>query len=265
MSLLSRVTAGGIAGIGAAVYCSEKDPPHHPPFPWWFQSIFHSHDIPSVRRGYEVYRQVCSTCHSMNQLRFRHMVNQVYPEKRVKQIASTYDIQDPDPNEEGEMFTRPGILTDGFPSPYPNEEAARYANGGANPPDMSVYATAKHDGADFIMSLLTSYRPAPEGIEVRPGLYYNSYFPGGIIGMPPPLENGQIEYEDGTPATVSQMAKDVSNFLVWASDPAHDERKLQGLKMLFASALAAMTMGVWQRAFQITHKLRRVDFTRVKM
>jgi len=261
-----RAATGGIAaGVGAKVYCSEKDPPHHPPYPWWFQSIFHSHDIPSVRRGYEVYRQVCSTCHSMDQLRFRHLVNQVYPERRVKEIAASYDITDPDPNDEGESFTRPGILTDGFPSPYPNEEAARYANGGANPPDMSVYATAKHDGADFIMSLLTSYREPPCGVEVRPGTYYNTYFPGGIIGMPPPLENGLVEYEDGTPATVSQMAKDVSSFLVWASDPAHDERKMQGLKAFFACSLAILFCGIWQRSFWVGYKMRRVDFTKVKL
>lgn len=262
--MLSRVVGGSFVGAGAAVYCSEKDPPHYPHYPWWFKSIFHSNDIPSVRRGYEVYRQVCSTCHSMNQLRFRHMVNQVYPEKRVKQIAASYDIQDPDPNEEGEMFTRPGILTDGFPSPYPNEEAARYANNGAYPPDMSVYATAKHDGADYIMALMHGYRDPPAGIELRPGLYYNTYYPGGAIAMPPPLENGAVEYEDGTPATVSQMAKDMSNFLVWASDPSHDERKLQGLKLMFGCMIGGACAGLYYRHVIIVLKTRRVDFGKVR-
>merc|ERR1712093_346418 len=113
-------------------------------------------------------------------------VNQVLPEARMKQIAQEYDITD-GPNDEGEMFQRPGILTDAFPSPYPNEEAARYANGGALPPDLSVYTSAKHEGIDYIFSLLTGYRDPPAGIELRSGLYYNTYFPGGAIGMPSTL------------------------------------------------------------------------------
>merc|ERR1712194_367909 len=128
----------------------------------------------SVRRGYEVYRQVCATCQSMKQLHFRHLVNMVLPEKRMKQIASSFDVVD-GPNDEGEMFTRPGILVDAFPSPYPNEETARYANGGALPPDLSVYTTAKHEGLDYIFALLLGYRDPPAGMEVRDGLYYNPY------------------------------------------------------------------------------------------
>lgn len=201
----------------------------------------------------------------MNQLRFRHMVNQVYPEIRVKQIAGSYDILDPDPNDEGEMFTRPGILTDGFPSPYPNEEAARFANNGAYPPDLSVYATAAHDGADYIFALLNGYREPPAGLALRTGLYYNTYYPGGAIAMPPPLEDGAVEYEDKTPASVSQMAKDVTNFIVWASDPQHDERKLLGLKTVFAIMIGAIIAGTWSRATMIGLKTRRIDFTKVQM
>lgn len=264
--MLARVFGGSFVGVaGSAVYCSEKDPPHYPHYPWWFKSIFNSNDIPSVRRGYEVYRQVCSTCHSMNQLRFRHMSNQVYPEVRMKQIAASYDIMDPEPNEEGEMFTRPGILTDGFPSPYPNEEAGRWANNGAYPPDLSVYATAKHDGADYIFALMNGYRDPPAGMELRTGLYYNTYYPGGAIAMPPPLENGAVEYEDGTPASVSQMAKDVTNFIVWASDPQHDERKLLGLKIFFACCAGSVLSGIWMRATFIGLKTRRIDFTKVRL
>merc|ERR1719507_689230 len=111
----------------------------------------------------------------------------------MKQIAASYDVVD-GPNDEGEMFTRPAILVDAFPNPYPNEEAARYSNGGALPPDLSVFAGAKHDGPDYIYSMLTAYRDPPFGIELRSGLYYNTYFPGGAVGMPPPLsEDGQVE------------------------------------------------------------------------
>jgi len=227
--------------------------------------MFHSQEIPSVRRGYEVYRQVCATCHSMKQVHFRHLVNAVLPEKRMKQIAASYDVVD-GPNDEGEMFTRPAILVDAFPSPYPNEETARYANGGALPPDLSVYTTAKHEGVDYIFALLMSYRDPPAGIPVRDGLYYNPYYPGGLIAMPPPLHSdGLVDYEDGTPCTKSQMAKDVVNFLCWAADPAHDERKLNGLKALSACMVGTAIAGVWYRSGWIGYKTRRIDFTKAVM
>merc|ERR1719217_966740 len=244
--------------------CDDKDPPHAPRYPFWVKSMFHSHDIPSVRRGYEVYRQICSTCHSMKQLQFRHLVNAVLPEKRMKEICTAYDVTD-GPNDEGEMFQRPGILTDAFPSPYPNEEAARYANGGALPPDLSVYTTAKHEGVDYIFALLTGYREPPAGMELRSGLYYNTYYPGGAIAMPPPLSDGAVEYEDGTPATASQMAKDVVQFLAWASEPTHDERKILGLKGLSGFLLGAAISGAWMRFMWIGYKTRRIDFTKAHL
>lgn len=246
------------------VWCMEQEPPHAPEYPFYYKKALHSHDVASLRRGYEVYRKVCSTCHSMQQLHFRHLVNEVLPEKRVKQIAASYDVLD-GPNPEGEMFSRPGILNDAFPSPYPNEEAARYANGGAAPPDLSVYAGAKHGGADYFFALLTSYRDPPVGMELRPGLYYNTYFPGGAIAMPPPLTDECIEYEDGTPATVSQMAKDICNFLVWACEPTHDHRKLTGLKATTGTFFGALLMGYWYRFLMINYRTRRVDFTRPVM
>jgi len=257
--------AGGAVSWANVVKCDDKDPPHPPRYPFWFKSIFHAMDIPSCRRGYEVYRQVCATCHSMKQLHFRHLVNQVYPEKHMKKMASAIDVTD-GPNDEGEMFQRPGILTDAFPAPYPNEEAARYANGGALPPDLSVYTTAKHEGVDYIFALLISYRDPPAGIECRDGLYYNPYFPGGLIGMPPPLHSdGLVEYEDGTPCTPSQMAKDVVMFLTWASEPTHDERKVMGLKAMSASMLGAVFCAVWYRAHWIGFKTRRIDFAKAVM
>lgn len=260
----AAVTAPLVASHGVTK-CEDKDPPHPPRYPFWVKSIFHAHEIPSVRRGYEVYRQVCATCHSMKQLHFRHLVNQVYPEIRMKQIASSYDVVD-GPNDEGEMFERPGILTDAFPSPYPNEETARFANGGALPPDLSVYTTAKHEGTDYIFALLQGYRDPPAGMPVRAGLYYNPYYPGGLIAMPPPLStDGQVEYEDGTPCTKSQMAKDVVNFLTWAAEPTHDERKLMGLKALSACMVGTFFAGVWYRSFWIGFKTRRIDFTKAVM
>lgn len=272
---LVKPAAGSAAALGGAlllgsgasvpVSCDTKDPPHPPRYPFWMKSIFHSHEIPSVRRGYEVYRQVCATCHSMKQLHFRHLVNAVLPEKRMKEIAATFDVVD-GPNDQGEMYTRPGILVDAFPSPYPNEEAARYANGGALPPDLSVYTTAKHEGVDYIFALLLGYRDPPAGIQVRQGSYYNPYYPGGLIAMPAPLaSDGQIDYEDGTPATRSQMAKDVVNFLTWAAEPAHDERKLTGLKCMTACLVASTVLGTWYRTMFIGYKTRRIDFAKAVM
>jgi len=265
VGVIGGTSAASLAFVPSAARCEDKDPPHPPHYPFWIKSCFHGHEIPSVRRGYEVYRQVCATCHSMKQLHFRHLVGQVLPEKRMKQIAASHDVVD-GPNDEGEMFTRPGILVDAFPSPYPNEEAARYANGGALPPDLSVYTSAKHEGLDYIFALLLGYRDPPAGVESRPGLYYNPYFPGGLIGMPNPLHSdGLVDYEDGTPCTKSQMAKDVVNFLCWAAEPAHDERKLMGLKCMSACLVGAAFIGVWYRAAWIGYKTRRIDFTKAVM
>lgn len=247
------------------VSCDGKDPPHPPYHAIWHKGWACGHDIPSVRRGYEVYRQVCSTCHSMKFKSFRQLTNQVYPEARVKQIASSYDVWD-GPNEEGEMFQRPGILTDAFPLAYPNDEAAAYSNGGAIPPDLSIFTAARHEGVDYTYSLLTGYRDPPYGIHLRAGLYYNSYFPGGAISMPPPLtEDGQVDYEDKTPSTISQMALDVTNFLTWATEPTHDERKILGLKMVSAMCVGAVACGYWNRAYFIAYKTRRIDFTKVRL
>jgi len=241
------------------VYCGGTEAPAPPLQPFWFKSAWHSSTIPNVRRGYEVYRKVCSTCHSMNQLHFRHLVNEVLPEKRMKQIAASYDVVD-GPNETGEMFTRPGILTDAFPSPYPNDEAARYANNGAVPPDLSIYASCKFDGPDYIFAILTGYRDPPEGVTLRPGLYYNTYFVGGSISMPPPLSDEIIEYEDGTPATHSQLAKDVVEFIVWTSEPVTDDKKRFGIKASMLMFFGALCSGIWTRFMFMGPKTRRIDY-----
>ncbi|MEE6462949.1 hypothetical protein FKM82_005707 [Ascaphus truei] len=146
---------------------------------------------------------------------------------------SRYDAQD----ENGEMFTRPGKLSDYFPKPYSNPEAARAANNGALPPDLSYIVNARHGGEDYVFSLLTGYCDAPTGVETREDLYYNPYFVGQSIGMAPPIYNEILEYDDGTPATMSQVAKDVCTFLRWASEPEHDQRKRMGLKVIMMSAI----------------------------
>ena len=144
-------------------------------------------------------------------------------------MAEDTEVMD-GPNDEGEMFERPGKLSDYLPSPYPNEEAARYANNGAYPPDLSLIMKARHNGPDYVFALLTGYKDPPAGVAERETQYYNPYFPGAWIGMPMPLNEGAVEYDDGTPATATQMAKDVCTFLTWAAEPEADERKLMGVK-----------------------------------
>ncbi|CAN1817630.1 Cytochrome c1-2, heme protein, mitochondrial (Fragment) [Linum perenne] len=150
-------------------------------------------------------------------------------------------------SDEGEMFTRPGKLSDRFPQPYANESAARFANGGAYPPDLSLITKARHNGQNYVFALLTGYRDPPAGISIREGLHYNPYFPGGAIAMPKMLNDGAVEYEDGTPATEAQMGKDVVSFLTWAAEPEMEERKLMGFKWIFLLSLALLQVGYHRR------------------
>jgi len=233
-SLLPAMAAG--ATVAAATFGTvlANDALIHPPAqPWPHNGLLQTYDAASIRRGHQVYVQVCASCHGLSRIAYRNLVDVCYTEAEVKAMAEDTDVMD-GPNDEGEMFERPGKPSDYLPSPYPNEEAARYANNGAYPPDLSLIVKARHGGADYIFALLTGYKDVPAGVSERETQYYNPYFSGGWIGMPPPLVEGAVEYEDGTPGTVSQMAKDVSTFLAWSSEPEHDERKLAGLKVMVA-------------------------------
>ena len=180
-----------------------------------------------------------------------------YTEQEVKTMAEEIEITD-GPDDTGEMFERPGKLSDRLPSPYANEEGARYANNGAYPPDLSLITKARHDGINYVFALLLGYRDAPAGIEIRDGLYYNPYFPGGAIAMPKMLVDGGVEYDDGTIATETQMAKDVTTFLARAAEPEHDDRKLMGAKWMFAMALLTVTAVYQKRYIWSQLKSRRV-------
>jgi len=214
-----------------------------------------------VRRGYQVYREVCSTCHSLERICFRNLVGVTHTEDELKAIAEEVDVED-GPNDEGEMFERPGKLSDRLPSPYKNDEAAAAANNAAIPPDLSLMVKARHAGADYVFALLTGYYDAPEGRELPPGLHYNPYFSGGAIAMEKQLNDGQVEYEDGTPATASQMAKDVSEFLAWASEPEHDDRKLKGFQVLTALTAATLLTGYYKRFRWSIFKTRKISYTK---
>ena len=201
---------------------------------WSFKGIFGTFDRASLQRGYQVYQEVCSGCHSAQHLSYRNLSEKGGPEfsvEEAKAIAAQFEVED-GPNNDGEMFMRPGRLSDKFVKPYPNVEASTAANGGAYPPDMSVLAKARKGGADYIYSLLLGYEEPPAGFEIDEGVYYNKYMSGNKIKMTAPLSDGLVEYSDGTQSTAAQMAKDITTFLVWAAEPHLESQHRMGFKVI---------------------------------
>ncbi|PZO04432.1 MAG: cytochrome c1 [Alphaproteobacteria bacterium] len=242
-----------------------------------FEGPFGTFDQGQLQRGYKVYREVCSACHGMELLSFRTLGERGGPfydpkaasptdNRFVRALAAEATINDID-TEIGEPMTRPGTPADKFPNPYPNRIAAAAANGGAAPPDLSVMAKARHDGANYIYSLLSGYVDAPAGLTINPGQYYNPYMPGdmtpfwtgdhdavpkgGFIAMPPVLNPDQVTYDDGTAATVDQMSKDVSAFIAWASEPKAVERKQTGMGVLaFLFIFTGLTYASYRKVWK---------------
>ncbi len=229
---------------------------------WSFSGIFGTYDQAQLQRGYQVYKEVCSACHSMDLVAFRNLADPGGPhfsDAEVKALAASYQITD-GPNDAGDMFQRAGKPYDHFPAPFANKEAAAAANGGAAPPDLSVIAKARavkrgllwglldfftgyqEDGPDYIHALLTGFQDPPAGVKVPDGTYYNPYFHAAIsLHMPPPLSDGQVTYSDGSPQTVDQYAKDVAAFLMWTAEPHLDQRKRVGfMTMIFLIVFAGL-------------------------
>ena len=201
---------------------------------WSFKGLTGKFDRASLQRGYQVYKEVCSSCHSMQYLSYRNLGEPGGPEfteQEVKAIAASIEIED-GPNSQGEMFTRAGRPSDKFKSPYPNVNASIAANGGAYPPDMSVLVRARPGGSNYIYSVLMGYEDPPAEISLDDGVYYNKYMIGNKIKMSSPLIDEIVEYTDGTQASVDQMAKDVTTFLTWAAEPELEERHRTGVKVL---------------------------------
>jgi len=221
-------------------------------FNWPHTGVRTTYDYSAVRRGFSVYKQVCSACHSMKFLSFRHLINVTHTEAEVKAMAAEYEIQHDKPGEDGEMYMRARTTNDNFPAPYANEIQARLGNNGALPPDLSLIRNARthemdfHYGEDYIFHLLTGYMDAPAGVEVAEGMHYNPYFKGGAIGMAAPLYPEIIQYDDGTVPTLSQLASDISQFLTWSSGKHDDERKSNILKM-FPAALALFVLSTFAK------------------
>lgn len=213
--------------------------------------LFGHWDRQQLQRGYQVYKEVCSACHSLRQVAFRDLEQLGYSEAQVKAEAATWNVPGVDPDT-GEVTTRPGTPTDYFPAPYENDVAAAAANNNAIPPDLSLMTKARHDGSAYVYSLLTGYQDPPAALLERfpdsapgVGLYYNPYFPNLNLAMAPPLADGQVTYAEGNPEpTVDQMSQDVAAFLTWTAEPTLPKRKQTGwpviLFVLFATVLAYM-------------------------
>ncbi|MCB1591504.1 MAG: cytochrome c1 [Alphaproteobacteria bacterium] len=220
---------------------------------WSFDGPTGTYDRAALQRGYKIYREVCVSCHSMNLIYYRNLEALGYNEAQIKNIAGEYTYMD-GPDDEGEMFERPGMPSDRFKAPFANAKQAAAANNGAIPPDLSLIAKARAGGPDYIFSLLTGYEEhAPHGHVLQNGQHWNRYMSGNVISMAPPLADGQVTYEDGTPQTLEQYARDISHFLMWAADPYMEQRKQTGLKVIiflivFAGIMYALKKKTWKDA-----------------
>ena len=266
-------TALAIAALPLMAHAAE-DAPHIERQKWSFSGLFGRFDRNQLQRGFQVYKENCAQCHGISRIDFRNLAQPggpVFNEDAVKGLAATYEVQD-GPNDDGKMFKRPGRLSDKVPPPYANEKEARSIHNGAYPPDLSLIARARgveyhgslyahpfhllkdmvagyqEAGADYVHALLTGYVEKPADFKMADGMNYNQAFAGHQISMPPPLQEGAIKtdgkpaFQDGTPATVDQMARDVVAFLSWASDPKHDERKRMGLMVMLYLLITAVLL-----------------------
>ena len=232
---------------------AEKSPPFLET-KWTFKGLFGKFDRASLQRGYQVYTEVCASCHSMQYLSYRNLSEKGGPEfsiEQAKAIASNFEVID-GPNSDGEMFTRPAKLSDRFVMPYANVEEAKISNGGAYPPDMSVLVKARAGGADYIYSVILGYEDPPEGMVLDDGVYYNKYMYGNKIKMPPQLYEDLVTYADGTLASPEQMAKDVTTFLAWSAEPHLEQRHKFGFRaisyLIILSVLVDFSMKkIWSR------------------
>ena len=270
--LLALLAAGVLVTAAAPVSAFEQVPP--PRQKWSFSGPFGTYDTAQLQRGFKIYREVCSNCHSMNLVSFRNLAEPGGPgfsEAQVAQIASEYKINDLD--DQGNATQRPGQPADHFPPPFANELAAKAANGGTAPPDMSTLAKARtyqrgfpwflidmvtqyqEQGPDYIAALVNGFKdPPPKGFQLPSGAHYNEYFPGHAIAMPPPLQAGQVKYDDGTPETIEQYSKDVAAFLMWAAEPHLVQRKRIGFQvMVFLIVLSGLLYFTKKKVWSAVH------------
>ena len=240
---ISAVTfgSGQASAAGAAI--------EYPDRKWSWEGPFGTFDRPALRRGLQVYAEVCSACHSLELVAYRNLADIGLSEAEIKTFAAQFEVTD-GPDEEGDMFTRPARPADRFASPFANDNAARASNGGALPPDLSLMTKARAGGADYLHALMVGYEDPPAGFDLLEGMNYNAYFPGHQIAMAPPISDELVEFADGTPGTTEQIASDVTTFLAWAAEPEMEERKRLGIKVIiflivFTGFAYALKRRIW--------------------
>ena len=242
---------------------------------WSFTGFLGTFDRAQMQRGLQVYTEVCAACHGLDLFRYRELAHLGYSPEQIKSFAAGFEVTD-GPNDDGEMFLRPALPQDAFVNPYPNDNAARAANGGAYPVDLSLIVKARAQGdagpvgfapnfiramrgrgyaagADYLVALLTGYDDPPADFDLLDGLYYNNYYAGNQIAMPQPLYEDSVEYADGTPATIEQMSEDVAAFLTFVSEPAYEQRRALGLRVVaflafFAVVMLLVKRRIWAKA-----------------
>jgi ubiquinol-cytochrome c reductase cytochrome c1 subunit len=241
------IAAAAFALLATAAAAQEGTPPL-PHVRWSFDGPFGTYDRASAQRGFQVYKEICATCHSIRLAYYRDLAGIGLDEAQIAAVAASDQV--PTLTDDGQPTTRPGLPSDRFRSPYPNEAAARAVFNGAFPPDLSNIVNARQGGADYLYALLTGYSDPPADMKMGEGMNYNKYFPGHQIAMPQPLHDQQVTYADGTPATVDQMAKDVTTFLAFISNPDMEVRKNTGVKVvLFLVFLTGLTYAVKRKVW----------------
>ena len=250
--ILSSVAAALLAAASPAV-ANEHEGPALEKQAWSWLGVFGQYDKAQLKRGFQVYQEVCSNCHSLNLMAYRNIAYLGFSEDEIKAIAAEKQVTD-GPNDQGEMYQRPARAADHFVAPFPNAQAARVANNGALPPDLSLIVKARKGGPDYVYGILTGFKDAPEGFTVNDGMYYNTIFPGHQIGMPPPVDDDRVTYADGTKATKEQISKDIVAFLNFASEPELDVRHSLGLKVLgFLFVLTALFYALKRKIWASIH------------
>ena len=248
------LSLGLILGAGASIVNAAGGAPKPEKQEWSFNGIFGTYDRGALRRGFQVYSEVCAGCHALGLIAYRNLGDIGFSEDEIKEIAAEFEVED-GPDDEGEMYMRPALPADHMVPPFANDNAARSSNNGALPPDLSLMVKARFGGADYLYALMTGYKEdAPDGFELSEDMNYNTYFPGHQIAMAPPLEDEMVEYADGTPATLQQHARDISTFLAWTASPEMEERKSLGIKtILFLIVLTAMMYALKRQIWAKLH------------
>jgi ubiquinol-cytochrome c reductase cytochrome c1 subunit len=242
-----------LAGVGASSAWAQAEAPTPPAQRWSFDGPFGAFDLAAAQRGFQVYSEVCSTCHSLQYLHYRDLAGIGLTDEQIKAVAAAVTVPQ-GTDDQGAPVEGPATPANQFRSPFPNEKAARAANNGALPPDLSLIINAREDHGNYVYAILTGYADPPAGMQMQDGMNYNKFFTGNQIAMPPPLSDGRVTYADGTEATVGQMAHDVVTFLTWAANPEMVQRKQIGWRVvLYLMLLTGLTYAVKRKVWADVH------------